>query len=220
MGSNPTLSAISLFPLLVSLNIMSQAKSKTHVFDPAHRERLCSAERKTRLPAGEILTFIGLKSGEAFVDIGSGTGFFSLPAAAQVGPKGKVFSLDIAPDMISDLKAAAARAGLANIEAAVSTEAKLGLPSGAAFYFMANVFHEIADKPAFLAAIRKAMGPRSLFVIIDYERRPTEHGPPLEERVSPEEARELVERQGFSVRRVWTVNAEEYGLIAGLRPEE
>lgn len=190
-----------------------------HKFDPGLRNRLSSEDRKGRLPAERILGEIGLKRGDTFVDIGAGTGFFALPAAAIVGPRGKVFGLDISPEMLADLEAAAARAGLTNVEHVLSAETEDHLPRNASFYFMANVFHELADKPGYLDRIQAAFGPESCLVVIDYHKRKTEHGPPLAERVSPDEACSLLEAHGFLVLRVWDINDEEYGLVAGPRPE-
>lgn len=165
-----------------------------HKFDPSNRSRLISLERQGRLPAERVLREIGLKPGDTFVDIGAGNGFFALPAATIVGPEGKVFGLDISPEMIADLRAASACAGVSNIEPVLAAETEDRLPRGASFYFMANVFHELTDKPGYLDRLRASSGPESRLVIIDYHKRSTEHGPPLAERVSPEEARFLLKR--------------------------
>jgi ubiquinone/menaquinone biosynthesis C-methylase UbiE len=188
-----------------------------HKFDPANRGRLTSPERRERLPADRILNEIGLKRDDTFVDIGAGTGFFALPAAAIVGPKGKVFGLDISPEMLAELGEAAARAGLTTVETILSVESGGRLPQAASFYFMANVFHEVEDKPGLLDRIRAAAGPESRLVLIDYHRRKTEHGPPPADRVSLDEARSLLDDHGFQVLKSWDVNDEEYGLVA--RPQ-
>jgi hypothetical protein len=62
------------------------------------------------------------------------------------------------------------------------------------------------------------MAPGSRLAIVDYEKRKTEHGPPVEERFSLEEVRDLLQAHGLSVHKTWRVNAEEYGLLAGLAP--
>ncbi len=189
-----------------------------HKFEPGARARLTSEDRRKRLPPEPILQEIGLKPGDTFVDIGVGTGLFALPAARMVGAEGLVFGLDISPEMVEDLALAAAAEGLSNLKAVLSEETAAHLPPEAAFYFMANVFHEIEDRAAYLERIRESMGPGSRLVIIDYHRRKTEHGPPLADRVEADEARGLCEAHGLSVFRVWEVNDEEYGLVAGPAP--
>ena len=185
-----------------------------HKFDPVHRRRLCSSDRVKRLPPDKILKTIGLGSGGTFVDIGCGTGLFALPAAKVVGPRGKVFGLDISRDMLDDLSRSAAGLGLKNIETRLAAETESRLPRGASVYFMANVFHELSDRAAYLRNIRKSMGPGSRLVIIDYLKKRTLHGPPLGERVSMATAKSLLTAHGLILRKAWRVNEEEYGLIA------
>jgi ubiquinone/menaquinone biosynthesis C-methylase UbiE/membrane-associated phospholipid phosphatase len=189
-----------------------------HKFDPAQRSRLFSEDRRKRLPAGEILETVGLKAGDVFVDIGCGPGFFALPAARTVGASGRVIGLDVSPEMIADLQESAAREGLHNVEAVLSTEITDRLPRGATVYFMANVLHELADPRGYIRRVRESMAPGSRLAIVDYEKRKTEHGPPVEERFSLEEVRDLLQAHGLSVHKTWRVNAEEYGLLAGLAP--
>jgi len=184
-------------------------------FDPSHRHRLCAEERKKRLPPENIFADIGLKPGDTFVEVGCGTGFFTLPAASLVGREGRVFGLDISPEMISDLRNSAGALKLTNVELVLSSETEPKLPREATFYFLGNVFHELSDKSGYLDNIRQSMGPLSRLVIIDYHRRKTEHGPPVRERVSLKSARGWLERHGFTVQKVWRVNSEEYGILAG-----
>jgi ubiquinone/menaquinone biosynthesis C-methylase UbiE len=53
-----------------------------------------SDRRKTMDPE-RILAMAGLAPGMAFVDIGCGQGYFSIPAAHKAGPKGRVYGIDI-----------------------------------------------------------------------------------------------------------------------------
>lgn len=190
-------------------------KTKFHKFNPADRSRLCSEDRLKRLPPARILNDIGLKLGDTLVDIGCGPGLFALAAASVVGPRGAVYGVDISPEMIDDLKRSAEALGLTNVRAMLTRETEARLPRGASFYFLVNVFHELADRPAYLRNIRRSMGPRSFLVIIDYFRKKTLHGPPLSERVPLKEAKALLAEQGLAVIRTWRVNEDEYGVIAG-----
>lgn len=187
-------------------------------FNPSDRSRLFSEDRMKRLPPAKILNDIGLKPGDTLVDIGCGPGLFALAAASVVGPRGAVYGLDISPEMIDDLKRSAASLGLTNVRAMLTQETEAGLPRSASFYFMVNVFHELADRRAYLRNIRRSLGPRSRLVIIDYFRKKTPHGPPLSERVPLKKAKALLAEQGLALVRTWRVNEDEYGLIADSAP--
>src|SRR5919198_6592764 len=48
----------------------------------------------------EVMMALGLKPGEVIADIGAGSGYFSFRLAHHVGEKGKVYAVDVSPDMI------------------------------------------------------------------------------------------------------------------------
>jgi ubiquinone/menaquinone biosynthesis C-methylase UbiE len=183
-------------------------------YESSRFKRLMSSKRRKELPPGPIFDEIGLRSGQTFVDIGAGPGFFTLPAAAIVGPGGCVFGLDISPVMIKELRKNAARKNLKNVHPLPAEETAAELPAGADFYFMANVFHELDNRAAYLRRIRKSMSPDSRLVIIDFLKKKTLHGPPLHERISLREIGPILIAAGFAVERIFRPNSAEYGIIA------
>ena len=43
---------------------------------------------------------LGVKPGEVIADIGAGSGYFTFRLAHHVGDRGKVYAVDVSPDMI------------------------------------------------------------------------------------------------------------------------
>ena len=87
--------------------------------------KLYSQEELLRVPrsaiegalgAGNHLRFAEIEQGETILDLGCGAGIDSVLAAWRTGPTGHVIALDFLPEMIERTSAAAAEAGLANIE--------------------------------------------------------------------------------------------------------
>ncbi len=77
------------------------------------------------LPAGIVESFAGtgnpfsmggLRAGETVLDVGCGAGFDTLIAARQVGPSGRVISIDMTPAMLEKAEAGAREAGLGNVD--------------------------------------------------------------------------------------------------------
>ena len=77
------------------------------------------------LPSGAVESFAGtgnpfsmgdLRLGETALDVGCGAGFDTLIAARQVGPAGRVISVDMTPAMLEKASAGARDADLDNIE--------------------------------------------------------------------------------------------------------
>lgn len=65
----------------------------------------------------QLLRDTGLGAGETVVDYGCGPGFFALPAARIVGASGRVYALDIEPQMVSLVADRAAEIGVDNVTA-------------------------------------------------------------------------------------------------------
>ena len=64
-----------------------------------------------------LLAVLSLQPGTVVADIGAGTGYLSRRMAPAVMPGGKVWAVDLQPEMISLLQAGAKRSGLTQIEA-------------------------------------------------------------------------------------------------------
>lgn len=54
--------------------------------------------------ANQLLELAALQRGEAALDVGAGTGFVALPAAAAVGPSGSVTAVDLSAAMLDQVR--------------------------------------------------------------------------------------------------------------------
>ncbi len=60
--------------------------------------------RRRFFSAGKTLDLAGIRPGMQALELGPGSGFFTLEAARRVGPTGKLHSVDIEPQAIAILK--------------------------------------------------------------------------------------------------------------------
>ncbi len=62
-----------------------------------------------------LLTLLrdALQPGDGYLDVGANVGIFAIPVAEHVGPRGKVYAFEPAPDMAEELMLRAASAGVA-----------------------------------------------------------------------------------------------------------
>jgi ubiquinone/menaquinone biosynthesis C-methylase UbiE len=73
---------------------------------------------------------LGLRPGQNVLDVCSGSGASALPAAARVGPTGRVIAVDLSERLLALCRAKATQRGLANVEARVGDLKHLDLPEG------------------------------------------------------------------------------------------
>jgi ubiquinone/menaquinone biosynthesis C-methylase UbiE len=103
---------------------------------------------------------IPLKEGMKVVDYGCGPGRYAIPIAELVGPKGKVFAVDIQPLAIKTVKEKAARQGLTNIEPILVDSYDTGIQdSSIDLVLLIDTFHQIGDRDALLREIHRILKP-------------------------------------------------------------
>jgi ubiquinone/menaquinone biosynthesis C-methylase UbiE len=174
------------------------------------------AERRLWQDAPAILAQIGLKPGDTLADIGSGDGYFSIPAAKMVGQSGKIYALDVSAEAISELKATASAAGLNNIQAAVGEAENTLLCRGCAdVVLIANVLHDFNDPVAALKNARLMLKPGGRLADLDWKKEKEQlHGPPFAIRFDQEKATARLTEAGFKVLSSTLVGPFHYLLIA------
>jgi ubiquinone/menaquinone biosynthesis C-methylase UbiE len=109
--------------------------------------------------ARRVLDLFGLRAGETVLEIGPGTGFYSIEAARRVGARGRLVCLDIQPEMLQHTRRRLLARGL---EAAFVQADAGALPLRAAsvdHVFLIGVLGEIPDRTVALAEMRRVLRP-------------------------------------------------------------
>lgn len=158
---------------------------------------------------------IGLRSGMVFMDIGCGDGFFTIPAAQLVGEKGLVYAVDIDVAAVDKLKNKAAERGLMNIYAKVGpAEATVFCTGCSDIVFYSIVLHDFKDPARVLRNAREMLKPTGTLVNLDWKKKPTMFGPPVQIRFNEEQAANLVKNAGFTIESIKNAGRNFYILTA------
>ena len=119
----------------------------------------------------EIVAACKLKPGMAVADIGAGTGLFTRLFAKEVGPKGKVYAVDIAPKFIEHIEKTCKEAGLKNVVGVVCTADSVKLPAKSVdLAFICDTYHHFEFPLKTMASIHEALRPGGQLIVIDFHR--------------------------------------------------
>jgi FkbM family methyltransferase len=119
----------------------------------------------------EIVAACKLKPGMVVADIGAGTGLFTRLFARAVGPKGRVYAVDIAPKFIAHIKKTCKEASLDNVTGVVCTQTSTELPAASVdLAFICDTYHHFEFPQRTLASLHRALKPGGRLVLIDFKR--------------------------------------------------
>jgi tRNA A58 N-methylase Trm61 len=125
------------------------------------------ADRELWQKVPEIFKAMGISAGSRVADVGAGSGFFTVRLARTVGPRGRVFAVDVNPDAVRQLQERIAREQLDNVEVNTGTHADPRLPGSLDAVLIVNAYHEMAEHRAVLDNIRQALKLEGRLVIVE-----------------------------------------------------
>jgi ubiquinone/menaquinone biosynthesis C-methylase UbiE len=117
----------------------------------------------TRARLREILEPV---PGERVLEVGPGTGYYTLSVADWLGPEGSLDAFDLQPEMLDHTMRRAGERGLANITPTQGDARQL--PYDAAAFdaaYLVTVLGEIPDQAAALAELRRVLKPTGRLVV-------------------------------------------------------
>ena len=110
-----------------------------------------------------------LKPGMVVCDMGAGNGYHALPIAEKVGATGKVYAVDVQPEMIKLLEERLAGKQITNIVPIVGAYHDPRLPERSCdMILLVDVYHEFSHPVHMLAAMRKALKPGGVVVLVEF----------------------------------------------------
>jgi SAM-dependent methyltransferase len=161
--------------------------------DASGADWLIRSTRNREEHPAKLLKALAVAKGDAVCDFGCGNGFYTLQLARRVGPRGKVYAVDIQQEMLDQLSVRMGARGLKNVELILCTETDPKLPAGGLdMVVMVDVYHELSHPPEVLEAVRASLRPRGRLVLVEFrEEDPTVPIKPLHKMSQAQVKREL-----------------------------
>ncbi len=134
-------------------------------------KRFESEDRENYAMRHEIVAALNLVPGMAVADIGAGTGLFTRLFAEKVGPSGKVYAVDIAPQFLEHIAADAKKHKQDQVVTILCSQDSTNLPRDSVnLVFMSDVYHHLEKPEKTLASIHQALRPGGRLVVIEFDR--------------------------------------------------
>jgi ubiquinone/menaquinone biosynthesis C-methylase UbiE len=170
---------------------------KSHIFDPAHISVLESEDREMWQNPDRILGPVDLQPEWLAVDLGSGSGYFTVPLSHAVR---KVMAIDVQKEMLDFLRAKIQRLGIKNVELRLSKPDKIPVEESSVDFLMSvNTLHEFGDRDKMIGEMWRILKKGAKLLIVDFKKEDTGFGPPVSIRVTKDRAVKLFEKRGFAL---------------------
>jgi FkbM family methyltransferase len=125
-------------------------------------------EREMEENTTQLLKNLSVKPGMLVADIGAGSGYHSALLSKMVG-NGKVFAVDVEPEMIAYLNARIKQEKLSRIVPVLSTEKNVALPENTVdIILLVDVYHEFSFPYEMALSMRSALKPGGKLVLVEF----------------------------------------------------
>ena len=195
-------------------------KPTPFVFDPRRAPLLDHPERLAWFPPPVIARRLRLGPGSRLLDLGCGTGFFAIPFAARVGPRGTVWAVDTSAPILRRFRR--------KLGGRVPRQLKLvkmreddPLPlmdRSVTTALLANVYHHLADPSRSLADVHRVLRRGGRCLVLEWRpirrKRPDQPGPPPHRRVPSQAVARALAVAGFRDIRTSRMGPHHYAVLA------
>ena len=187
---------------------------RLHKDSKAYIGALENPQRDAYQKPREVLTALNLKPGEVIADIGAGSGYFTFRIAHHLGPKGKVYAVDVSPDMILHLNRRIRDLKTTNVASVLADPDDPLLPDQSIDrFFICDVWHHVANPSKYLGMMKKMLKPGGEVIMIDFHKKELPFGPPMQMKIAREDLIKQMDINGFQLTKEHSFLPYQYFLV-------
>lgn len=126
--------------------------------------------REIQEQPNKVVKALNLKPTDVVADIGAGTGYFSFRMASLV-PQGKVYAVDIQPEMLDVINFLKTEDRITNVESVLGTLSNPNLPKNSIdVALMVDAYHEFEYPREMMEALVKSLKPGGKVILVEYRQ--------------------------------------------------
>ncbi len=191
---------------------------RLHQDSKAYIAMLEDPERDAYQKPHDVIMALNLKEGETVADIGAGSGYFTFRFSHHVGDKGRVYAVDISPDMILHMNRRIRDLQAKNVVTVLAPpDDPLLMDASVDRFFICDTWHHIANQAQYLAEMKKMLKPGGQVVMIDFQKKDLPLGPPPEMKIARGDLVRQMESNGFKLAKEYTFLPYQYFLVFSVK---
>ena len=158
-----------------------------------------------------------LREGMRVADLGAGSGHYTIEAAKKVGESGRVYAIEVQKDLLTRITNLARDEHISNVEVIwgdVEERGGVKLKDGSIdAVIISNILFQAENKKGLIEEARRILKSKGKMLVIDWSDSYGDMGPPADNVISSEQARQLCEDAGLSFEREFPAGAHHFGFI-------
>ena len=162
----------------------------------------------------EVVHALGIKPGEVIADIGAGSGYFTFHLARHVGDKGKVYAVDVSPEMVLHVNRRICEQKVTNVVSLLADpDNPLLSDRSVNRFFFSESWHHIENQAKYLSLMKRMLKPGGEVVMIDFHKKELPVGPPMQMRIAREDLIKQMESSGYRLTKEHSFLPYQYFLV-------
>ena len=147
-----------------------------------------------------VVQELHLSGTEKVADVGAGSGYFTFRFARAL-PEGKVYAIDIEPEMLRHIHHKALSEGVKNVEVIKSTPDDPKIPADVDLVFLCDVLHHVKDSELWLRKLSMQMEKGSQLIVIEFKEGDLPQGPPAAVKIPKRKLINMILEHNFKLDR-------------------
>jgi ubiquinone/menaquinone biosynthesis C-methylase UbiE len=178
-------------------------------------------KREREESALEMRRELRVQPGMSVCDMGCGNGYHTLPLAAAVGEKGRVYAVDVQPEMIAMLRKRVEEKKILNVQPIEGRFDDPCLPPDSCdLILLVDVYHEFSHPQPMLTGMRTALKKDGLIALVEFREEDASVPIKPEHKMSKVQILKEMTANGFELRREYDALPWQHLMFFGKAAEK